>query len=283
MVLPYAELMNLERDFSHSWNERDVMIYALGLGMPSDPLDERQLAYVYEDRLCVLPTFVSTIVIGRSPTAFAGLDYTKVLHGEFAVTIFKPIPTSGEALVHSRIVGAWDKGPGKGAVFTDQSDLYLKGDDEPFALVVNSAFGRAEGGFGAPTEGQPAPHAIPQRDSDRIVILPTFRQQALLYRQSGDLNPLHVDPTAAQASGFREPILHGLCTFGICQRAVLGEFGAFAADSLKHIAVRFTGIVYPGESIRVEMWRDGDVVSFEAYAVEREQKVIGNGKAVLAG
>ncbi len=282
MVLPYPELMKLERNFSHSWNERDLMIYALGLGMPSDPVDERQLAYVYEERLAVLPTFLSTIVVGRSPVAFAGIDYTTVLHGEIAVTLHKSIPTRGEALVQSRIAGAWDKGAGKGAVFRDHSDLYLAGEQAPFASVVNTAFGRSEGGFGGPREGQPMPHPIPQRDPDRIVTLSTSRQQALLYRQTGDLNPLHVDPASARAAGFREPILHGLCTFGICQRAVLGEYCGYGADALKQIGVRFTGIVYPGDSIRVEMWRDGEVVSFEAFAVERAQKVIGNGKAVLA-
>lgn len=282
MVLPYAELMDLKREFDCSWSERDVMIYALGLGMPSDPLDHRQLAYVYEKNLAVLPTFTSTLVLGRSPVAIAGLDYGKVLHGEQAVTMRKSIPTSGTALVKARMVGAWDKGPGKGAVFTDHSDLFLPGDSEPFATIVNTAFGRAEGGFGAPAEGQAAPHAIPQRKPDRTLNLPTTRQQALLYRQSGDWNPLHIDPEAATASGFREPILHGLCTYGICQRAILGEYCDFAPDSIKHFAVRFTGIVYPGETIRVDMWQDGKAISFEGFAIERDQKVIGNGLAVLA-
>jgi len=282
MVLPYAELMNLEREFDCSWSERDVMIYALGLGMPSDPLDQRQLAYVYEKNLAVLPAFISTLAIGRSPISVAGLDPTKALHGEIVVTVHKPMPTSGSASVKARMVGAWDKGPGKGAVFTDRSDLFLEGDSEPFATIVNTAFGRAEGGFGAPAEGQAAPHVIPQRKPDRTVSLPTTRQQALIYRQSGDFNPLHADPEVGVAAGFREPILHGLCTYGICQRAVLGEYCDFAPHSLKHFAVRFTGIVYPGETIRVDMWENGKVISFEGYAIERDQKVIGNGLAILA-
>lgn len=282
MVIPYAELMNLECEFDCSWSERDLMIYALGLGMPSDPLDQRQLAYVYEKNLVVLPAFISALAIGRTPVAIAGLDPTKALHGEIAVTVHKPMPTSGSALVKARMVGAWDKGPDKGAVFTDCADLFLPGDNEPFATILNTEFGRAEGGFGAPTEGQAAPHPIPQRKPDRTVSLPTTRQQALLYRQSGDWNPLHADPEAGVAAGFREPILHGLCTYGICQRAVLGEFCNFAPNSIKHFAVRFSGIVYPGETIRVDMWQDGAVISFEGYAIERDQKVIGNGMAILA-
>ena len=280
-MLTYQELMQLEREFRCSWNERDVMIYALGLGLPSDPLDERQLAYVYEKNLTVLPTFLSSLILGQTAVAFAGLDYARVLHGEQRVKVHKRIPTHGDALVRSRFLGAWDKGPAKGAVLADVSDLFLEGDEEPFATVSNAAFGRAEGGFGGPAEGQPAPHPIPARSSDRTVVLSTFRQQALLYRQSGDLNPLHVDPTAARAVGFPEPILHGLCTYGICQRAVLGEYADFARDSLAEIGVRFAGVVFPGDTLRVDMWHDDSVISFEAVAEERQAKVIGNGKAVL--
>lgn len=283
MVLPYAELMKLERSYGYRWDAREVMLYALGLGMPSDPLDERELAWVYEKNLSVLPTFFSMGVLSNSPIAHAGLDYNKVLHAEQAVTMHKPAPTSGEARVQSRMIGAWDKGVGKGAVFRDQSDLYLAGDDKPFATVTNTAFGRAEGGFDAPREGQPVPHPIPDRMPDKVLILPTLRQQALIYRQvSNDLNPLHIDPEAARAAGFREPILHGLCTFGICQRAILGQFTGFEPDRLKHIEARFTGIVYPGETLRIEAWRDEETVAFQAFAVERESKVIGNGKAVIA-
>lgn len=282
MVLPYAEVMKLESTFTSSWTERDVMLYALALGMPSDPLDERELAYVYEQNLAVLPSFLSTVVLGRTPVALAGVDYTKVLHGEQAVTVHKPVPTQGEAIVRARMLEAWDKGPGKGAVFADMADLFLPGDDTPFATISNAAFGRAEGGFGGRTGGQPAPHPVPQRAPDRSLVIATLRQQALLYRQTGDLNPLHVDPATARAAGFREPILHGLCTFGICQRAVLATWCGFAPNSLKHFGVRFAGIVYPGESLRVDMWQDGDVISFEAHVVERQQKAISNGMAVLA-
>lgn len=280
-MLTYQELMHLEREFRCSWNERDVMIYALGLGLPSDPLDERQLAFVYEKNLAVLPTFLSSLVLGQTAVAFAKLDYARALHGEQSVTVNKPIPTRGEALVRSKFLGAWDKGPGKGAVLTDISHLYLGEDDEPFASVLNTAFGRAEGGFGGPTQGQAAPHPIPAGRPDRSLILPTSRQQALLYRQSGDANPLHVDPAAARAVGFREPILHGLCTYGICQRAVLAEYCGFASDNLERIGVRFAGVVYPGETIRVDMWREGSVISFEAFVEERQEKVISNGMAVL--
>lgn len=282
MIKPYAELMNMEREFTCRWDERDVMTYALALGLPTDPLDERQLVYVYEKNLQVLPTFLSTVVLGHTPIAHAGINYATVLHGEQDVILHKPFPVRGEAVVRSRMTGVWDKGAAKGSVFEDLSELYLPGEDAPFATIRNVAFGRSESGFGAPTEGQPASRTMPGRAPDRSVMVPTLRQQALLYRQTGDLNPLHVDPAAARAVGFREPILHGLCTYGICQRTVLGEYGDFAPGSLRRVAVRFAGIVYPGETLRLDLWQDGREIAFEAWAVERESKVIGNGLAVLA-
>jgi len=117
---------------------------------------------------------------------------------------------------------------------------------------------------------------------DRSVILPTSRNQALLYRVSGDLNPLHVDPEAARKAGFQEPILHGLCSYGICQHAVLAEYCGYEPDRISHIEVRFSNVVFPGESLRVDLWRDEDVVSFEATVVERECKAISNGKVILS-
>ena len=283
MVLPYAELMKLERSFSYRWDARDVMLYALGIGMPSDPLDERELAYVTEGLPPVLPTFFAMASVLDSAIAHAGMDFTKLLQGEQSVSMHRPAPSCGDVVIKSRMIGVWDKGIGKGAVFRDQSDLYLPGEDQPFATVSNTEFGRAEGGFGAPGHEQPAPHPLPERAPDKVLFLPTSRQQALLYRQvSNDLNPLHSDPAAARAAGFREPILHGLCTMAICQRAIIGEFAGFEPDRLKHIEVRFTGVVYPGESLRIEAWRGDKTVAFQAFAVERESKVIGNGKAVIA-
>ena len=282
MVLPYDDLMKIERRYQYRWDERDVMLYALGLGLPGDPLDPRQLALVSEYRLAVLPSFFSMATLNQSVIAHAGLVYEKILHAEQAVTMHRAAPTKGEVTVTSRMIGVWDKGVGKGAVFRDQSELYLAGEREPFATVTNTAFGRAEGGFGAPGAEQPAPYPIPDRAPDKILTIPTMRQQALIYRLvSNDLNPLHVDPAAARAVGFREPILHGLCTFGICQCAILGEYAGFDPTRLQHIEVRFSGIVYPGETLRIETWRDGETIAFQAFAVEREIKVIGNGKVIL--
>ena len=282
MVLPYAELMQLERRSRFSWTERDVIIYALGVGLPSDPLDLRQLNYVYEDRLSVLPTFAATIPLDENALTISGMNYAMTLHGEQSVTLHKPIPPRGEAEVHCRIVGAWDKGEERGAVLRDRAELRMAGEDAPFATVVSTCFARSDGGFGGPREGQPEPHSMPGRAPDRSVVLPTTRNQALLYRVSGDLNPLHVDPEAARKAGFSEPILHGLCSYGICQHAVLAEYCGYEPDRISHIEVRFRNVVFPGESLRVDLWRDEDVVSFEAIVVERDCKAISNGKVLLS-
>lgn len=280
MVLPYGDLMKLERSYRCRWDQRDVMLYALGLGFPSDPLNSRELALVSEHQLAVLPAFFSMAALAKSAIAHAGLVYDQVLHAEQAVTMHLRAPTCGEATITSRMLGMWDKGVGRGAVFRDQSDLYLPGEQSPFVTVTNTAFGRAEGGFGSPGAGQPPPHPTPDRAPETVMMVPTLRQQALIYRLvSNDLNPLHVDPAAARAAGFREPILHGLCTFGICQRAIPGEYADFDPDRLKHIEVRFTGVVYPCETLRIEAWRDADTIAFQAFVAERETKVVGNGKA----
>lgn len=281
MITSYDALMKVERRSRISWNERDAIIYALGLGMPSDPLDERELRFVYEKRLSVLPTLAAAFAVDLTAARISGINYEQTLHGEQAVTLHKPIPTCGEAEVLSRVVGAWDKGEGRGAVIRDHAELFLLGEDRPFATVVSTGFARADGGFGGPRDGQPTPHPTPDRAPDASIILPTSRNQALLYRMAGDVNPLHVDPQTARDAGFAQPILHGLCSYGICQRAVLAAYCDFDVAALDHIEVRFRNVVYPGESLRVDLWRDGDVVSFAATVVERDILAISNGKALL--
>ncbi|PAL24207.1 MaoC/PaaZ C-terminal domain-containing protein [Sphingopyxis sp. GW247-27LB] len=282
MVIAYEDILQLTDTCQYSWTERDVITYALGIGMPGDPLDMRQLPYVYEAALRVLPTFAVTLGFNHGAMRGVGIDYRHVLHGEHAVTVHKPIPLSGSVSGTSKIVGAWDKGVGKGAVFRQEMVLMLDGDATPMATVTTTSFGRAEGGFGGPTSGQPAPHAIPDRRPDRSIELPTLRNQALLYRQAGDANPLHVDPVAAQAAGFPQPILHGLCTYAFCQRAILEAYCDFDADRLMHHEVRFSAPAFPGETILVDMWRDGPIISFEARIRERDVTVIRNGKAIIS-
>lgn len=280
-MLSCSDILNLSRETPIAWSRKDTILYALGIGMPSDPLDERELAFVYEDRLVAMPSLVVTLGFNDGVMGEIGYDYGQVLHGEQAITLHRPVPLEGTGTAHSRMIGAWDKGIAKGAVFAQETLLTLAGDTDPFATVITTAFARADGGFGGMTEDQPAPHMIPKRPPDRTVELPTARNQALLYRLSGDANPLHVDPETARRAGFPEPILHGLCTYAHCLRAVLAAWCDHDATRVRHHAVRFSAPVFPGETIAVDLWRDGDVISFEARVKERDVTVIRNGKTLL--
>lgn len=224
-MLGYDSLMKLRAVAQHQWRPEDAALYALGAGMGRDPLDESELDFVYEGRVQrVLPTFPIVFCLHQTPLHAADLNYAQLLHGEASVTLSRPFPSSGSASGEGRVVGAWDKGGDKGAVIIQEKTLTIDGECSPIATISSTVFARGDGGFGGPLHGQPGPHAVPDRQPDKRVRIDTFAGQALLYRLTGDPNPLHADPAAAQALGFSRPILHGLCTFAICCRAVLAAY-----------------------------------------------------------
>ncbi|CAO3422390.1 MaoC/PaaZ C-terminal domain-containing protein [Azospirillum doebereinerae] len=283
-MLDHPAILALRTHDETSWTERDVMLYALGVGMGADPMDGRELPFVYERGLKALPTFPIVPAFAGGPLFQIGIDTRYLLHGEQAVTLHKAIPTRGTAVVEGRMLGAWDKGVGKGAVFAQEKILRLAGDPDPLATIVTTAFGRAEGGFGGPTTGQPAPHRVPDRAPDRSVAIPTTPSQALLYRHSGDLNPLHADPEAARVAGYPRPILHGLCTYAIAARAVLAACCDYAPERIVHHQARFSAPVFPGETITVDLWIEDDQVAFEARVEARDNiVVVKNGLTHLQG
>jgi acyl dehydratase len=176
-----------------------------------------------------------------------------------------------------------DKGPGKGAVLVGETVLRDKASGEKLVTLISSTFARADGGFGGPNEGGPEPHVVPTRAPDTEVAIKTNPNQALIYRLSGDRNPLHADPNFAKAAGFDRPILHGLCTYGVTCRAVLSAYCGFDPTLIRGHDVRFSAPVFPGETIVTRMWKDGNIVSFEASVAERPGvTVIKNGKCTLA-
>jgi acyl dehydratase len=281
-MLGYEDLMALRANARHEWRAEDAALYALGAGLGRDPLDESELDFVYEGRTQrVLPTFPIIFCLHQTPLHAANLDYAQLLHGEASVTLERPFPASGAATGRGRVAGAWDKGRDKGAVVIQEKELILEGEVNPIATISSTVFARGDGGFGGPAHGQPPAHQVPQRQPDKRLRIETFPGQALLYRLTGDPNPLHADPAAARALGFPRPILHGLCTFAICCRAVLAAYCDNDPAKLRHHGVRFASVVYPGETLEVSLWRDSDVVSFEAEVVERGVRVISNGKSIL--
>ena len=271
-----------------TYGDKDVMLYALGVGIGRDPMDEAELAFVYEKNLKVVPT-AATVLAGRGqaealPTPEGHRpsqpNYLMLVHGEQKVELHRPLPTSGTFTTENRTIGAFDKGKDKGAVLVNQT-IWRDDKGEPVATLTGSSFCRADGGFGGPTEGQPEVHEIPARKPDLSVDIATREDQALLYRLNGDRNPLHSDPESARKSGFPRPILHGLCTYGITCRAVLQAITGYDADQIASHQARFSAPVFPGDTIAVDLWTDGRIISFEARVKERGVTVIKNGKTVL--
>jgi acyl dehydratase len=274
-----------------SYGDKDVMLYALGIGMGRDPMDARELDFTYEKNLKVVPTAATVLAAagprqGRTPPQVpegrrvSEINFLMVVHGEQKVELHQPLPVSGTFTAESRTVGAYDKGKDKGAVIVNET-VWRDEAGEKVATLTGSTFARGDGGFGGPTEGAPEPHAVPSRKPDLSVDIDTRPDQALLYRLNGDRNPLHSDPEVAKRAGFPRPILHGLCTYGITCRAVLQAITDYDPNQILSHQARFSAPVFPGDTITVDLWRDGTVISFEARVKDRDATVIKNGKTVL--
>jgi acyl dehydratase len=257
------------------WTEKDVMLYALGVG-------ETSLPFCYERDLKVLPTFA---VIPAFPAMFSlggamQVNPMMVLHGEQRIELGRPIPTRAKVVSQPTVVALYDKV--KGAVVVVEVESR---DDKGNLLFKNTftSFARGEGGFGGDRGPTGPRNEPPARKPDAIVEMPTVPQQALLYRLSGDMNPLHADPDMAALGGYAKPILHGLCTFGHVGRAILHTFCGSDPTRLADFEVRFSGVVYPGETIVSEMWQQGPGrVVVQAKTKERGELVLSNAAATIA-
>jgi len=281
MPIAYPEVLSLKNEGqSFSWTDRETMLYALGVGMGADPMDEKELPFVYERNLKAMPTLASVVAWGAGP-GMMNINFLMVVDGERRITFHKPMPVAANITADSRVLGAYDKGEGRGAVIVNETVLKDAATGEAIATLVSSIFARGDGGFGGPSEGQPEPHTVPTRAPDMSVDIATRPDQALLYRLSGDRNPLHSDPEFAKRAGFPRPILHGMCTYGISCRAVLQTYAEYDPTRFKYHAARFSSPVFPGETVTVDLWKDGEVISFEARVKERGVTVIKNGKTVL--
>jgi acyl dehydratase len=282
MAIDYDKLMNWPfGDVEESYSERDSIIYALSLGLGFNPTDPDELKFVYEKGLQTFPTM--PVVLGHPgpwlTNPEAGIDYLKVLHGEQRLEIHKALPAEGTVIGRTRIVEIIDKGADKGALIITERKLYEQQSGDLLNTQGATIFARGNGGFHGPTGPAPEPHALPEREPDSVVDLATSTQAALLYRLNGDYNPLHADPEAAQKAGFKAPILHGLAAYGFAARAVLKALGNDSTAQLQSFGLRFSAPVYPGETIRTEIWKDADIVSFRASVVERDVLALNNGRA----
>jgi acyl dehydratase len=274
MPLDYEKLLALKiPDVEHDYGPKDCILYALGLGLGQDPINADELAFVYEKQLKVLPTFA--LVQGYSAywlrQADLGVTWTKVVHGEQGLVLHQQVAPQAMVIGRTRIVDIVDKGEGRGALVYSERAISDKATGRPLATLTQTAFCRADGGFGGPRREAPPPHALPERAPDVTCDLPTRPEMALIYRMSGDVNPLHVDPDFAKAAGFPRPILHGLATFGVAGHALLKAVCGYDPARITAIAGRFSAPVFPGETIRTEIWRDGGVVSFPGGRARRDR------------
>jgi acyl dehydratase len=254
-----------------SWTAKDVQLYHLGIGAGRPATDPDELRYTLESRLQVLPSF-ATVAGSGAPGVISGLsmpgvevELARVLHGGQSLEIHRPLPVEGTATTTSRIAAVYDKG--KAAVLvlrTEVSDA-----DGPLWTNDSQIFIRGEGGWGG-DRGPSARPEPPTGDPDKIVERAIREDQALLYRLSGDWNPLHADPDFAAEAGFDRPILHGLCTYGITLKAVVDTLLGGDAGRVRAYATRFAGVVYPGETLRIRMWDRGDTVRVAVGVVERD-------------
>jgi acyl dehydratase len=210
-----------------------------------------------------------------------GVTWEQVLHGEQRLTIHKPLPAEGTVIGKTYIKDVIDKGEGKGALIYVARDVFDKADGTHYATSISTTFARADGGFGGPSGPTLPVAAIPERDADFVDEVKTLPQAALIYRLSGDSNPLHASPAVATGAGFPAPILHGLCSYGVAGWSVLRTICGGDPTQLKQFDLRFSSPVFPGETLRTEMWKDGNEVSFRTTAVERNKVVLNNGYAKI--
>ena len=283
--------MNLEQllqlkipDIEYLATPRDAMLYALGIGVGDWPEDARDLQFVYEQNLKMFPSQVNVICHpgGWIMNPVLEVDWVKLLHGEQSFEILKPLQPGTTYVGSYRVLGVVDKGAGKGALLFLRKELREKGHADIVSTVDSTYFLRGDGGCGSTGMEAPAPHAIPERAPDSSVTISIPPRAALIYRLSGDYNPIHADPVIARKAGFDRPILHGLCSLGVAARAVLQAACDDQPERLHSLKLRFSSPVYPGETLATDIWRDGNVVSFRSRVAERDVVVLNNGRAVVS-
>ncbi|MBC9724057.1 MaoC/PaaZ C-terminal domain-containing protein [Streptomyces sp. TRM68367] len=253
-----------------SWTPKDIQLYHLGIGAGRPATDPGELRYTLESRLHVLPSF-ATVAGAGSPGVISGLslpgvdvDLARVLHGGQALTLHRPLPAAGTATATGRIAAVYDKG--KAAVLVMRAEVA----DADGPLWTNDAqiYVRGEGGWGG-DRGPSTRLDPPAGEPGKVVERPVREDQALLYRLSGDLNPLHADPDFAKRAGFERPILHGLCTYGMTLKAVVDTLLDGDVTRVRSYTTRFAGVVHPGETLRVRMWPGSGEIRIAVSAAER--------------
>lgn len=282
MPIDYDTLLNYPiPEIRQRLRWQDSALYALSLGLGQDPMAAEALRYVTEGpQMRALPTMA--VVLGYPGFWMAdprtGVDALRLVAGEQAVELHAPLPVEGEIVGRSRVTGLVDRGAGKGALLYAAREIIDAVSGARLATVEQTTFLRGDGGFGGPAGPVKRPPPEPEGPPAILLDLPTRPEMALLYRLNGDHNPLHSDPGVAAKAGFARPILHGLGTFGVVGRALLQAVCDGDPARFGRMECRFSSPVFPGETIRTEIWPQPGGAAFRARVVERDVVVIGNGQ-----
>ncbi len=258
------------------WGHKDIQLYHLGLGAGTSrdgqrgATDPDELRYTLESKLHVLPSFATVAGAGMAMLGGLGqpgieVNLAHVLHGGHSIELHRPIPVKGQATSSSKVAAVYDKG--KAAVIVLRSEVADA--DGPLWTSDAQIFVRGEGGFGG-ERGPSVREELPERAPDRVEERTIREEQALLYRLSGDWNPLHADPEFAKMAGFDRPILHGLCSYGMTLKAVVDTALGGDVSRVRSYRTRFAGIVFPGETLRIRMWQEPGRVLVAVSAADRD-------------
>ncbi len=284
MPINYDDLMSTSiLDEPFEYTEKDTILYALGVGFGSDPMDQSELQYVSELRALRTVPSMASMVVPANLLDDCGWDRNKVLHCEQRLELYRPLPPAAKLLTNHRVVGVYDLGADGGARILLESEARTARDETVLFSLGTTLLARGDGGFGGPAGKRAAFHKLPDREPDLHCDLSTRPDQALIFRLSGDLNPLHADPVYARRAGFAAPILHSRCTLGIACHAILKTICDYDFTLISGLDVRFSLPVYPGDRITTEMWQERNIVSFRCRVAERDATVIDNGRCTLAG
>ncbi len=282
MAVTQESLMALQllgKEFTYTDN--DSMLYALGIGMGADQMDRQELAFCYENGLKVMPSQATVIAFDDSIFWDCGIDVFKTVHGEQRLTLHRPLPAAATVVSDVRATDAFDKGEGRGAIILLETVLTDKDSGDKLCTMDSVLFARGDGGYGGP-QGSPEPlPKSPMRPADHVVEFQTLPRQALLYRLSGDRNPLHCDPDFAATGGFDKPILHGLCTYGHACHAVLRTTCNYQPERMLSFSARFAAPVIPGDMLQTHIWQDEDEIYFTTSVPEKDLIVLSNGFATI--
>lgn len=278
----FDELMALRGSgMSAVYSDRDALLYALSIGMGRDPYHPGEMPFVNEFAgQKVVPAFAT--VLARGLLVAEHVDYAKIVHARQRIDMHALLPAAGEVVWDATVTDIQDKGTGRGAFITIQTELRTAG-GQALATLTSTVMARGDGGLGGPERPvAPRPADMPTRMPDWTIAFETRRDQAALYRLNGDRNPLHIDPRRAAELSLPEPILHGLCTYGIACRAVLESACDYDPARIQSFDVRFSAPAYPGETLTTVIWREGGDVVFRCIAMPRNVVVLDHGRCVLA-